>query len=82
MECSDCKYRKQLALKRCKHFELGGDKKRKVCYELLFMLIIKSTFILGNLLMSTWTNHFYLLWLNFCSPKGRVFKERIEKVEL
>ncbi|CAH0387933.1 unnamed protein product [Bemisia tabaci] len=29
MECSDCKYRKQLALKRCKHFELGGDKKRK-----------------------------------------------------
>ena len=25
-----CKYRKQLAIKRCKHFELGGDKKRKV----------------------------------------------------
>ncbi|RMX55156.1 hypothetical protein pdam_00007461, partial [Pocillopora damicornis] len=30
MECTDCKYRKQIALKRCKHFELGGDKKRKV----------------------------------------------------
>ncbi|KAK0092058.1 hypothetical protein PV326_002293 [Microctonus aethiopoides] len=29
MECTECKYRKQLALKRCKHFELGGDKKRK-----------------------------------------------------
>lgn len=29
MECSDCKYRKQIPLKRCKHFELGGDKKRK-----------------------------------------------------
>ncbi|CAH3162438.1 unnamed protein product, partial [Pocillopora meandrina] len=29
MECTDCKYRKQIALKRCKHFELGGDKKRK-----------------------------------------------------
>merc|ERR1712033_190 len=29
MECTDCKYRKQVALKRCKHFELGGDKKRK-----------------------------------------------------
>merc|ERR1711902_277025 len=29
MECSECKYRKQVALKRCKHFELGGDKKRK-----------------------------------------------------
>lgn len=31
MECSDCKYRKQIPLKRCKHFELGGDRKRKVC---------------------------------------------------
>lgn len=30
MECSECKFRKQLPLKRCKHFELGGDKKRKV----------------------------------------------------
>ena len=30
MECTECKYRKQVALKRCKHFELGGDKKRKV----------------------------------------------------
>ena len=30
MECSDCKFRKQIPLKRCKHFELGGDKKRKV----------------------------------------------------
>merc|ERR1712013_532774 len=29
MECSECEFRKQVALKRCKHFELGGDKKRK-----------------------------------------------------
>ncbi|GFN75612.1 60S ribosomal protein l44 [Plakobranchus ocellatus] len=29
MECVECKYRKQLPIKRCKHFELGGDKKRK-----------------------------------------------------
>lgn len=29
MECADCKFRKQVPLKRCKHFELGGDKKRK-----------------------------------------------------
>ena len=37
MECTECKYRKQIALKRCKHFELGGDKKRKVrtiCYDI------------------------------------------------
>ncbi|GBP87539.1 60S ribosomal protein L44 [Eumeta japonica] len=29
LECTDCKVRSQVALKRCKHFELGGDKKRK-----------------------------------------------------
>merc|ERR1712002_474708 len=29
MECTDCKARRQVPLKRCKHFELGGDKKRK-----------------------------------------------------
>ena len=31
MECTVCRKRKQIPLKRCKHFELGGDKKRKVC---------------------------------------------------
>ncbi|KAG0442456.1 hypothetical protein HPB47_015698 [Ixodes persulcatus] len=30
MECTECKNRKQLPIKRCKHFEIGGDKKRKV----------------------------------------------------
>merc|ERR1711862_1029427 len=29
MESTECKLRKQLAIKRCKHFELGGDKKKK-----------------------------------------------------
>ncbi|KAJ4297316.1 40s ribosomal protein L44e [Collariella sp. IMI 366227] len=29
LECSSCKTKKQLPLKRCKHFELGGDKKTK-----------------------------------------------------
>lgn len=36
LECSACKRKHQLTLKRCKHFELGGDKKTKVpcatCY--------------------------------------------------
>jgi len=36
MECSECKYRKQIPLKRCKHFELGGDKKRKVSKIIIF----------------------------------------------
>ena len=29
LECTSCKYKMQVALKRCKHFELGGDKKTK-----------------------------------------------------
>ncbi|KAI4219467.1 MAG: hypothetical protein L6R36_008309 [Xanthoria steineri] len=29
LECTQCKTKAQLALKRCKHFELGGDKKTK-----------------------------------------------------
>ena len=29
LECVECKTKAQLALKRCKHFELGGDKKQK-----------------------------------------------------
>ncbi|OPL20741.1 hypothetical protein AM593_06642, partial [Mytilus galloprovincialis] len=24
MECTGCKHRKQISIKRCKHFELGG----------------------------------------------------------
>ncbi|KAM0681969.1 40s ribosomal protein L44e [Mitosporidium daphniae] len=30
LECTVCKHKNQLALKRCKHFELGGDKKTKL----------------------------------------------------
>ena len=29
LECVNCKTKAQLSLKRCKHFELGGDKKTK-----------------------------------------------------
>lgn len=27
MECKDCKYKLQLSLKRCKHFEIGAPSK-------------------------------------------------------
>ena len=32
LECveANCRSKRMLAIKRCKHFELGGDKKRKV----------------------------------------------------
>ncbi|WOO84755.1 60S ribosomal protein L44 [Vanrija pseudolonga] len=29
LECTSCKSKSQIALKRCKHFELGGDKKQR-----------------------------------------------------
>merc|ERR1712113_22905 len=29
LECTQCKRRQQVPIKRTKHFELGGDKKRK-----------------------------------------------------
>merc|ERR1712221_24979 len=29
MECTDCKRKDQVTIKRCKHFELGGEKKKK-----------------------------------------------------
>ncbi|KAI3420992.1 Ribosomal protein L44 [Globodera pallida] len=29
MECVECKHRVQKAIKRCKHFELGGQKKSR-----------------------------------------------------
>ncbi|KAE8210655.1 hypothetical protein CF319_g4272 [Tilletia indica] len=29
LECTVCKFRSHMALKRCKHFELGGDRKTK-----------------------------------------------------
>ena len=29
LECTECKHKKQLPIKRCKHFELGGEKRKK-----------------------------------------------------
>lgn len=44
LECVEpnCRSKRMLAIKRCKHFELGGDKKRKVgviCHFYLALLI-------------------------------------------
>uniref|UniRef100_A0A3P8UPW5 60S ribosomal protein L36a n=1 Tax=Cynoglossus semilaevis TaxID=244447 RepID=A0A3P8UPW5_CYNSE len=40
LECVEpnCRSKRMLAIKRCKHFELGGDKKRKV----LFLFICRN----------------------------------------
>ena len=29
LECTACKHKRHVPIKRCKHFELGGDKRRK-----------------------------------------------------
>jgi large subunit ribosomal protein L44e len=34
MECTLCKTKKQIPIKRCKHFELGGEKKQSVSFIL------------------------------------------------
>jgi large subunit ribosomal protein L44e len=48
LECTVCKIKKQLPLKRCKHFELGGEKKQSVwiqffnCFSLLVSFFLKK----------------------------------------
>lgn len=57
MECTECKYRKQIPLKRCKHFELGGDKKRKVNYKNSFyMPEFSFKVLIFNILLFSGTN--------------------------
>ena len=43
MECTKCHKRKQVCLKRCKHFELGGDKKRKVRPDMGMAMLFVGT---------------------------------------
>jgi ribosomal protein L44E len=50
LECTACKYKMQMSLKRCKHFELGGDKKTKVCvWKLLILFLGSSSTVLSVL---------------------------------
>ncbi|KAJ3907475.1 ribosomal protein L44-domain-containing protein [Lentinula edodes] len=46
LECTVCKYKAQMTLKRCKHFELGGEKKTKgaaLTFVDIFPVIICSS---------------------------------------
>lgn len=58
MECTECKYRKQLSIKRCKHFELGGDKKRKVSERLGIAIVLQTlpSKILNFIILFSGTN--------------------------
>ncbi|CAG9540597.1 unnamed protein product [Cercopithifilaria johnstoni] len=50
MECTECKHRKQLPIKRCKHFELGGQKKTRgqrsaygYCFHVNVVIYLKNS---------------------------------------
>ncbi|EEB87559.1 hypothetical protein MPER_15050, partial [Moniliophthora perniciosa FA553] len=47
LECTVCKYKMQLSLKRCKHFELGGEKKTKGA-ALTFEIVVTQSLITGD----------------------------------
>jgi hypothetical protein len=48
LECTACKVKHQLTLKRCKHFELGGDKKQVRLYFGLAFKRCKAAFAEGS----------------------------------
>ena len=54
----------QLAIKRCKHFELGGDKKKKVGGDSHIVVIVKVLTLaqrkgLIGLMIGTCLGHYY-----------------------
>ena len=50
LECNSCKYKSQLPLKRCKHFELGGDKKTKGA-ALVFVSLRRHLRVVRNVML-------------------------------
>lgn len=75
LECVEpnCRSKRMLAIKRCKHFELGGDKKRKV--SIVNNIYIKSAlspwlFIKGALTLSELKNVVSSLQIYAVVPKS------------
>ena len=51
LECTVCKYKMQLSLKRCKHFELGGEKKTKgaaLQFVSILLYLIYGDLLIGS----------------------------------
>ena len=93
MECTICKSKKQIALKRCKHFELGGEKKQSVIiyhFYLIFslvntnLIVILSIFLIGfrsnlvNQLQRSILLLFIALFNNNNNNKKIIFKKKFE----
>ncbi|KAF9788347.1 putative RPL42B-ribosomal protein L36a.e [Thelephora terrestris] len=51
LECTVCKYKAQLSLKRCKHFELGGEKKTKGA-AIQFVSLDRAYYLKNHLMIS------------------------------
>lgn len=66
MECTECKYRKQIPLKRCKHFELGGDKKRKVSKNMFGKIFEQKS--------KHWIEFELTLIQNYCCFQGQMIQ--------
>ncbi|KAH9849576.1 ribosomal protein L44-domain-containing protein [Lenzites betulinus] len=65
LECTVCKYKMQLSLKRCKHFELGGEKKTKGA-ALQFVRPLQFTFTpVTHTTMPMCSDRLYMISLPF-----------------
>ncbi|KAK0482247.1 zinc-binding ribosomal protein [Armillaria novae-zelandiae] len=70
LECTACKYKMQLTLKRCKHFELGGEKKTKgaaltfVC--ICSMIYLSSSDPLCHFVVSVMLSLYSFLCISTC----------------
>lgn len=73
LECVEpnCRSKRMLAIKRCKHFELGGDKKRKVGIHLNFSYITLKMFIY------LYSKHIVRIWL-FCPVQYLILNSSLE----
>lgn len=74
LECVEpnCRSKRMLAIKRCKHFELGGDKKRKVGIVNIYIKSALSPwlFIKGALTLSEWKHFVQSLQIYAVLPKS------------
>ena len=74
LECTVCKYKMQLPLKRCKHFELGGDKKTKgAALQFVSVMILDVRYSL----LTSYSNFFYFcplpIYITFTALYIRMF---------
>ncbi|KAF9068909.1 putative RPL42B-ribosomal protein L36a.e, partial [Rhodocollybia butyracea] len=67
LECTVCKYKAQMVLKRCKHFELGGEKKTKgaaLTFVRIFSMLSFLSLTIFSVVNTLFSRHaLYHIWL-------------------